>query len=91
MGRTVIENLRRLSTISPLPAWGSTLAVWVILLAAAAGLEPARRLWHEDSTAIISLYLGQLGIWLGTKAATRISDAIATKGESVETPPAVAP
>lgn len=83
--------LRDLCSISQLPGWGSTLAVWAIIIIAAFGWEPARKLWHDDSTAITALYLGGLGIWLGTKAATRISDAITTKGESVETPPAVAP
>lgn len=83
--------LKELCSISQLPGWGSTVAVWGIILSAAAGWAPAAKLWHDDSGAITTLYLGGLGIWLGTKAATRISDAVATKGESAGKPPEETP
>lgn len=63
----MIDRLRRLAEISPLPAWGSTAALWLILMLAAFGVEPARGLWHDDSGPIITVYLAALGLWLGSK------------------------
>lgn len=59
--------LRELCSISQLPAWGSFVAVYSILLAAAAGWEPAVNLWRDGSSTIIGLYLGGLTVWLGMR------------------------
>jgi hypothetical protein len=83
--------LKELSTISPIPAWATTFAIVTIWLLAAFGFEPAAKFWSENSGNLTTAWLGSLGIWLGAKTVSRVSDAVATKGESVVLPPEVAP
>ena len=83
--------LKELSTISPLPAWALTFTVCGIWIAAGLGFAPAAEFWEKNAPTIASTLQWCLGIWLGAKTASRISDAVTTKGESVEIPPAVAP
>ena len=83
--------LKELSTISPIPAWATTFAIVAIWLLAAFGFEPAAVFWEKNSGSLTTAWLGSLGIWLGAKTVSRVSDAVATKGESVVLPPEVAP
>lgn len=83
--------LKELSTISPLPAWGTTLAIVTVWLLAAFGYAPAAAFWETNSGNLTTAWLGSLGIWLGAKTITRAADAAATKGQSVVLPPEVAP
>lgn len=83
--------LKELSTISPIPAWVTTFAIVLIWLLAAFGFEPAAKFWAANAGGLTTAWLGSLGIWLGAKTVSRVSDAVATKGESVVLPPEVAP
>lgn len=86
-----LEWLKELSTISPIPAWVTTFAIVLLWILAAFGFEPAAKFWSANSGNLTTAWLGSLGIWLGKQAVTRVSDAIAARGESVVLPPDVAP
>ena len=64
--------LKSLTSISPVPAWLTTLVVLAIWLSAAGGFEPARRFWHEDAPTILQGWLGSLAIWLGSKTVSKL-------------------